>query len=253
VQDDPAELMTVLAEFAAIRDPARARSVLERHPALLGATAEAALDYQLGILREAGGDPGLVALVAERRTLLRRCRELGIAAAFAEAERESAAGPSAGVRELGEAIMRFVRAESWTASRRVLDAHPMLLTERADAAMDAMIEGARHARAEDAVQILRRHQQILRRCVLIGVAATFAELQEPAQDEDPPLTDLVRLFVRAPSRSAAEHLLGRWPQLVCEDAVALVAAVADVADREGALAVRDVVRARQAVLQRAGR
>ena len=55
--------------------------IVEQHPELLNSAA----DEQIAqLLNNYAGNPNAVQLLTEHRTLLRRCREAGIARAFAE-------------------------------------------------------------------------------------------------------------------------------------------------------------------------
>lgn len=96
--------------------------------------------------------------VRERRDLLRRCRQVGVAAAFAEAEGEPP--PPTDWHAL---LMDWLRASTWDASREFLAAHLDLLSDAAGAMLEEMSAAAREQGLDDVVGILEAHRAILRR------------------------------------------------------------------------------------------
>lgn len=80
---DLEHLQELLRQFVDARSPSEARSLLERHAALLSDECLFILDQTLEAAR-AGGDAPAVFVFHERRGILQRCREVGVAAAFDE-------------------------------------------------------------------------------------------------------------------------------------------------------------------------
>ena len=72
-------------------------------------------------------------------------------------------------------LSRFIGAQSWDESQRIVEANPDLLSDEADAALAQMIDVASTQGDENAVRILEEHRALLRRCREIGIAAAFAE------------------------------------------------------------------------------
>jgi hypothetical protein len=74
------------------------------------------------------------------------------------------------------AVARFVGADSWSGSRVVVERHPELLTDAADALLTQMAGETDDAHA---AQAFRTHRDLLRHCRERGVAAVFDELIAP--------------------------------------------------------------------------
>ncbi|HID86128.1 MAG TPA: hypothetical protein EYP55_01970, partial [Anaerolineae bacterium] len=68
------------------------------------------------------------------------------------------------VHPLLRALTEFIRAESWDESRRILNRHPELLGDEADALLAHLITAAQTQGDEKAVRILEEHRALLRRC-----------------------------------------------------------------------------------------
>ncbi|MCX7854084.1 MAG: CpXC domain-containing protein [Caldilineales bacterium] len=83
-------LVKALYDFLVAPTWPDSRRVLEDHPDLLGEEADS-LFRQLADGMRSRGNEGFAALVEEHRTLLRRCREVGIPQAFAEKPSQSKA------------------------------------------------------------------------------------------------------------------------------------------------------------------
>ena len=79
-QPDPQELLNTILTFILAENWPDSRRIIEQHPELL--TDE--VDGLLARLAGTQKDDGARRMVVEHRTLLRRCREIGIKAAFAE-------------------------------------------------------------------------------------------------------------------------------------------------------------------------
>lgn len=79
------------------------------------------------------------------------------------------------------AVARFVGADSWSGSRVVVERHPELLTDAADALLTQMAGETGDA---NTAQAFRTHRDLLRRCRERGVAAVFDELIAPGVPAD---------------------------------------------------------------------
>ena len=77
---DPTQILRAFQDFVRARSWGASRRVVKRHPELLSDEDDALL----GQLAEAQEDERTRQVVEEHRALLRRCREAGIKAAFAE-------------------------------------------------------------------------------------------------------------------------------------------------------------------------
>lgn len=255
---DPAELMPLVMGFAGTPDLDEARGLVDGNRVLLGAAAAALMDELLRSARD-GGIEDAVRQIGLRRVLLQRCAEIGVDAAFAEmrsstdADAHPASRVSAADQARGLAIMRFVMTTDWTQAREILDANPVLLTERAQLSFERLIEDATTPRE---IALLRMHQQLLRRCIDIGTDAAFAEVEEsddtPTPTADgPPLEDLVRMFLLTPDLAEARALVARWPQLRSAQALDRLTALVDHIRRTGSSDLIDGVKARLTVLREA--
>ncbi len=80
---DPRKLSLAIGAFIRCRTEAESQRVVEQHPELLSPEADILLEQRIVAAREQGR-ADIERLLAERRTLLRRCRELGVEEAFAE-------------------------------------------------------------------------------------------------------------------------------------------------------------------------
>src|SRR5690606_17416074 len=68
---------------------------------------------------------------------------------------------------------RFLAAETWDESQRIVEAHPELLSDAADERFALALE--EYAGNPDAVQMLATHRALLHRCREVGIARAFAE------------------------------------------------------------------------------
>ncbi|MCS7055384.1 MAG: hypothetical protein NZM18_04320 [Thermoflexales bacterium] len=76
---------------------------------------------------------------------------------------------------LFQTMQEFLQAETWAESQRILEQHPELLEERAEALLERLIRAARIHGHENAAKLLDEHRAILRRCREIGILRAFAE------------------------------------------------------------------------------
>ncbi|MDW8066035.1 MAG: hypothetical protein RMK32_10460, partial [Anaerolineae bacterium] len=79
------------------------------------------------------------------------------------------------------ALRQFIEARTRDESRRILEAHPELLTDEADALLGQLIQAARSQGDENARRVLEEHRALLRRCREVGIARAFAEKMLPPE------------------------------------------------------------------------
>jgi len=142
-------------------------------------------------------------------------------------------------RQLLNALQAFITADTWAGSRRVVEEHPELLTDEADALLGQLIEGARAQGDENATRLFEEHRALLRRCREAGVEAAFtektgavgAQRAAPLPDDLPP-----------EARAAMEALAALSPDL--RDALGgLLGQVSSPDELQAALAQRPELRA----------
>jgi hypothetical protein len=164
----------VLAEFEALDD---LRNVA-MNQALLGQILIATKRRQDGcaLLQEAlDSFKALDAMHEARqvRTLIdERC---GIAASLTD---------DGAIRRLMEIIAAFTAAPNWAESRRMLEAHPELLSPQADKVFDAMIEFGSGESQAHIIEQLTTHRDLLRLCRMIGVEEAFKQTVDPPRSSD---------------------------------------------------------------------
>src|SRR5512135_744644 len=79
-------------------------------------------------------------------------------------------------KQLLRAIRKFVAAKTWSGSKRILEQHPELLSDKADAFLVHLIAEQTN---EHVIQVLSQHRELLRRCRDVGLDAAFAHLVGP--------------------------------------------------------------------------
>ena len=191
--DDFDELAHLLHEF--ITAPtfyAKQRLVEGNARLLLSSVADSAL---AGLRLSYDGDSNVQEALDQHRRLLRRCREIGVRNAFLELRRLLGERPSAsaapggeldeaGALALVDVIGEFVTAADWSDSRRVLDAHPELLSSGADAVFERLIRTHEARHELNVVRQLIVHRDLLRRCREVGSDAAFERMANPPHELD---------------------------------------------------------------------
>ena len=82
--------------------------------------------------------------------------------------------------ELQQALVAFVNAEDWDASRQVLEAQQeLLLSTRSDERLAMQIEGFKAQDNQELAGVRQKHKDLLLRCRKIGIPEAFAELGPP--------------------------------------------------------------------------
>ncbi len=72
-------------------------------------------------------------------------------------------------------LQDFVTAETWAKSKRVVEAHPELLTDEALEMLDALIAQAKEAGEGGVYHEFIEHRDLLQRCRVEGIEAAFAD------------------------------------------------------------------------------
>jgi CHAT domain-containing protein/tetratricopeptide (TPR) repeat protein len=138
----------------------------------------------------------------------------------------------AGVLPLLNTLQAFIQADTWPASRQVVEAHPELLSDETDALLGQLIGGAQDQGDENAVRVLGEHRALLRRCREEGIEAAFAGKSGASPVDDTP----------PEARAAMEALAALPPNL--RDALAeLMGRVSSTQELEAALAEEPELRA----------
>lgn len=98
-----------------------------------------------------------------------------------EAARQAMEDAASDEASLTGLVQRFVQADTWPESQRMVETHPELLSEVADAALADLIDRAGAAGDADAVRVFEEHRALLQRCREAGVARAFAEKTLPPE------------------------------------------------------------------------
>jgi len=78
--------------------------------------------------------------------------------------------------QLKQTIFALIQAETWEKSRRILETHPELLTDEADAMLRQLIDTAQAQEDQAARRFFEGLRAFLRRCREVGIEQAFAEL-----------------------------------------------------------------------------
>ena len=159
------------------------------HPALLAPEAEARIRQGAENARRAGQEE-LAGAVEERYRVLRQtvqaAQESGLtleqAIEMAGQAEEMARDTDAGRQlALAQTLQEFIQARTWDDSRRIVEAHPELLTDEADALLGQLVQAAQAQGDENARRLFGEHRALLRRCREAGIPRAFAEKMLPPE------------------------------------------------------------------------
>jgi len=89
-----------------------------------------------------------------------------------EAERDLDAGQAPPVLQ---ALWRFLSAEGWDDTRRVIDENPILLSNETLGFLDELVRASYLQRDDDLASLFSQHLVILSRCIEVGVEAAISE------------------------------------------------------------------------------
>ena len=250
----PVELFSRVLGLLEQPDWPAARAFVAAHAELLSPGADAALDVVLNAAHQATGPQRrpLIEGLERLRGALRRSRDVGVEQAFSDAAAEGAydvAGLLPPDFGLITTLFMFVHTETWEQSRAVVELHPELLDSHTDAVLDGLIAGVEVQEGSAAVvEMLRAHQQLLRRCRDVGVDAAFEELTEEAPAD--PLREAIAAFLASPTPLHARRQLAEHPEAVTERGVVMLERLVEHAARVVPDAVAETMRARLALLRR---
>jgi hypothetical protein len=87
--------------------------------------------------------------------------------------------------QLLETISAFIQAKTWDEKRRIVEQHPELLTDEADALLGQLITAAQEQGNENTRQLVEQHRTLLHRCREMGTAQAFREKNGAAADDIP--------------------------------------------------------------------
>ncbi|GAB4480834.1 MAG: hypothetical protein Kow00124_27950 [Anaerolineae bacterium] len=231
------EAINLIAAFINAPNWDASRRVLEAHPELL----EPHFDRQIRGLIEAARiqNPELARHLIRHRELLEHAREQGIDAAF-----EAVTRPPD--EALVNALLDFLRGEDWPASRRVLEANPMLLSEEAHRLLEGLIQEAVQGGDSELAYHLSVHLDLLRTAAEVGYEEAFRRLEIPPDEN---LARLIAEMIGAGELSEVRAMLETHPELLSDEADntfdALIQAALALADRDRAqklIEYRDLVR-----------
>ena len=87
-------------------------------------------------------------------------------------------------QQLLDTIFAFITADTWDESRRIVEAHPELLSDEADALLGRMLEAEEVRRPSVRRIFFEHHRAFLRRCREVGVERAEADGLIPKQPLD---------------------------------------------------------------------
>jgi len=176
---------------------------------------------------------------ARREAALRETQETGAELDGVEAGEEREDGQAS----LFDALDQFVRAETWDESQRIVEQHPELLSDDADALFSRMTEAARAQADDRSAAMFEEHRDLLRRCREAGVPRAFAEKMLPPEG----IAEAGRLGLAPEEFLAQMRAAKQMPSGLREVLVELAASGIEIhsaEDLERALAERPDLRAR---------
>jgi hypothetical protein len=166
-------LLLAVLELLQARTTAEARHVIDSNPELLTEAAERLLDMATARFARDGDHPSAtssLAVIDERRELLRRCREVGVERAFAEGSRLDP-------QRLVGLLTQFADAGSASEAEELVRRHPEIMGDMAQDMLRTFAGNARRAENLQAAAYIDRQRLLLLRCREIGVSRAFAEEQ----------------------------------------------------------------------------
>ncbi|WP_298010522.1 CpXC domain-containing protein, partial [uncultured Anaerolinea sp.] len=181
---------------------------INAHPELLSDEAEQILEQLVQSAQERN-DENARNIFEEHLQILHRAREVGTEKAFAEMQTEEE-------DSLHSTIMKMITAETWSKTEEFINAHPELLSDKAEQILEQLVQTAQEKNDEKARNIFEEHLQILRRAREVGTEKAFAEMRE--EDElNQRFQSLLTLKEKAQNQPAlwGEALSG-WQNLIVE-------------------------------------
>jgi CHAT domain-containing protein/tetratricopeptide (TPR) repeat protein len=177
-QADPrkTELAKVIRKLLAAETELECRQIIEMHPELVSVEAIS--------LMQQSDDVRLQAKLKSMIRLLDRCREGGIAAAFAKSPEEQAQSEEL-FGSMIKAVERFLFAKSVRQKESAVRDCPPLGESEALIVLDRFAQDL----DKDAALWVQRHRQLLRQCHVKGISAAFARFSQAIEADAPDLVD----------------------------------------------------------------
>jgi tetratricopeptide (TPR) repeat protein len=194
------------------------RRFVESHPELLG-DASAALLREFSASAEHSGDSAAARQFEFHRLLLRRCRQVGVDAAFTELT----SGPSPTAIKLQLAISALAHASTPSEQRRIIEDHPELLGPAAQSLLDELDSSRASDRSFAEAMLRVRH--LLHACRRLGVSTALDFASGNAGEIAPALRELYQRafavserYERSRERAALEEAEPAWLALLAHEA-----------------------------------
>ena len=149
----------------------------------------------------------------------------------------------ADVSALGQTILTFINARTWDDSQQIVEQHPELLSDQADALFGQLIAAAQASQVDGGAAEMEEHRALLRRCREVGIPRAFAEKMLPPEG----LAEAERLGLAPEEFLAAARAAQDMPPAVREVLAELAASGAEIhsaEDLERALASRPDLQAK---------
>lgn len=171
------DILNAIKAFISAEDWDTTRQVLIQNQDLL--FSDEADELMEALLGEFVDQPQPTTLVRVHRDLLRRCREIGIEAAFAELQAIMQVQEQA--PEVAEvyvnAVQALISAPSLQDKQRIItEQQALLFTDIADKIFEALLK--QFAGQEQQLYVVRLHRDLVQQCRANGIKATFAKLSE---------------------------------------------------------------------------
>jgi hypothetical protein len=163
-------LLAVMQLLQAQSNP-EARRIIDINPELLTEEAERLLDMGSRRFVRNRDDPSAassLAVIEERRELLRRCREVGVDRAFAEHGRMDP-------EHLVALLTRFAKAQTSPEAGSIVRQYPEIMGHMAQDLMRTFAANAKRAHNYEAAATIEGQRRLLLRCREIGIREAFEE------------------------------------------------------------------------------
>ncbi len=128
--------------------------------------------------------------------------------------------------QLMEALVAFVNAEDWAASREILGRNPRLLSEEADRALGQLVRIYLEENNLRLAYHLAIHRDLLRACREVGYAEAFRLVSTPPSAE---MLHAIAQFVNAQDWQSARQAVETHPELLSREADAAFQALMQAA------------------------
>lgn len=115
-------------------------------------------------------------------------------------------------QQLSQIVIAFVKTGEYAKLKSMIEQHPELLSNEADALILSLIDKQKDAHVLRALNV---HRILLSRCRAEGVAATFDKLMQPITFEE--LESTLQAFIRAGSGDQAKRIVERHPELLNDE------------------------------------